>query len=214
MIGPLPETERGNKYIITATDYFSKWPEAAPLQDKTALGVAEFLFALFCRHGWPEIVLSDQGREFVNGISKTLFEFTNVEHRISSAYHPQTNGLDERTNQTLVRALVKQCSANQRDWDLHIDSTLYAYRIARQDSSKFSPYFLMYNRHPRKAIDHEICSGEDSVQVSNADEKEAMIRDLVGLREQYKSKATENIDKAQDRQKKYYDAKHDSHHVS
>ena len=61
LIGPLPETESGNKYIITATDYFSKWPEAAPLQDKTALGVAEFLFSLFCRHGWPEIVLSDQG---------------------------------------------------------------------------------------------------------------------------------------------------------
>ena len=67
----------------------------------------------------------------------------------------------------------------------------------------------MYNRHPRKAIDHEICSEVDSIQVSTADEKEAMICDL---REQYKDKATENIHKAQDCQKKY-DAKHDSHHV-
>ena len=133
----------------------------------------------------------------------------NVEHRISSAYHPQTNGQDEQTNQTLVRALVKQCLANQQDWDLHINSTLYAYRIARQDSSKFSPYFLMYNRHPLKTIDHEIWS----VQVSTADEKEAMIRDMAELREQYKDKATENSHKVQDRQKKYYDAKHDSHHV-
>ena len=61
LIGPLPETERGNKYIITATDYFSKWPEAAPLQDKTALGVAEFLFALFCRQSCvsiPDVVFS------------------------------------------------------------------------------------------------------------------------------------------------------------
>ena len=72
LIGPLPETERGNKYIITATDYFSKWLEAAALQDKTALGVAEFLFSLFCRHGWPEIVLSNQGQEFVNEVSRTL----------------------------------------------------------------------------------------------------------------------------------------------
>ena len=61
-VGPLPETPRGNKYIITATDYFSKWPEAAPLRDKTAVGVADFLFALFCRHGWPERIISDQGR--------------------------------------------------------------------------------------------------------------------------------------------------------
>ena len=66
-VGPLPETSRGNKYIITA---FSKWPEAAPLRDKTAVGVADFLFSLFCRHGWPERIISDQGMEFVNAVSR------------------------------------------------------------------------------------------------------------------------------------------------
>lgn len=49
LIGPLPTTTRGNKYVITLVDYFSKWPEAAPLQDKTATGVALFLYDLFCR---------------------------------------------------------------------------------------------------------------------------------------------------------------------
>ena len=96
-------------------------------------------FSPSCRHGWPEVVISNQGREFVNEVSRTLFEHTHIEHRISSAYHPQTNGLDERTNQTLVRALIKHCSTNQKDWDLHLESTLHAYRISRQDSSKFSP---------------------------------------------------------------------------
>ena len=69
-VGPLAETPRDNKYIITATDYFSKWPEAATLCDKTAVGVADFLFSLFCRHGWPEKIISDQGREFVNAVSR------------------------------------------------------------------------------------------------------------------------------------------------
>lgn len=69
-IGPLPETPRGYKYIVTATDYFSKWPEAAPLPDKSAIGVANFLFKLFCHHGWPEVIISDQGREFVNEVSR------------------------------------------------------------------------------------------------------------------------------------------------
>ena len=72
----------------------------------------------------------------------------------------------------------------------------------------------MYNHHSQKATDHEICSEVDSVQVSTADKKEAIIHDLVKLREQYKDKATDNIHKAQDRQKKYYDAKHDTRHVS
>ena len=49
MIGPLPLTKKGNKYIVTLVDYFSKWPEAAPLPEKTAAGVALFLYELFCR---------------------------------------------------------------------------------------------------------------------------------------------------------------------
>ena len=50
LIGPLPTTARGNKYVVTLVDYFSKWPEAAPLKDKTALGVALFIYDLFCRY--------------------------------------------------------------------------------------------------------------------------------------------------------------------
>ena len=88
LVGPLPETPRRNKYIVTVTDYFTKWPEAAPLPDKTACGVANFLFSLFCCHGWPDIVISDQGREFINEVSRYLFQQTGVEHRMTSAYHP------------------------------------------------------------------------------------------------------------------------------
>ncbi len=68
--GPLPVTSKGNKYIITTTDYFSKWPEAGALPDKTATGVADFLFSIFCHHGWPKRIISDQGREFVNAVSR------------------------------------------------------------------------------------------------------------------------------------------------
>ncbi|KAL5509507.1 hypothetical protein EMCRGX_G004896 [Ephydatia muelleri] len=167
LIGPLPETCRKNKYIVTVTDYFSKWPEGAPLKDKTAVGVADFLFTVFCRHGWPDIIISDQGREFVNKLSSCLFKLTGIEHRISSPYHPQTNGLDERTNQTLTRALIKFSEAKE-NWDESIDAALYAYRIAKQDSSQFSPFFIMYNRNPRMAIDHEFsCKATTNVTGEN-----------------------------------------------
>ena len=68
LIGPLTETARGNKHIITATCLFSKWPEAAPLKDKKAEGVAEFLFKCFTRHGCCKVKITDQGREFVNKV--------------------------------------------------------------------------------------------------------------------------------------------------
>lgn len=217
LVGPLPETVRGNKYIVTVTDYFSKWPEAAPLPDKTALGVADFLYSLFCRHGWPSIVLSDQGREFVNEVSRCLFERTGVEHRISSPYHPQTNGLDERTNQTLVKSLVKLSSSTE-DWDIHIEAALYAYRISRHDSSRYSPFFLLYNRYPRKAIDYELATTKSETQspddVPSPEEREDIIQKLLELRGHYHERARTNIKKAQEKQKEHYDAKHDCHHVS
>lgn len=122
LIGPLPLTQAGNKYIMTVTDYFSKWPEAKAIPSKEATSVAKFLYELFLRHGFCPIVISDQGREFCNRITDQLFALTGTEHRVTSAYHPQSNGLVERFNQTLVNALVKKTAEDQHNWDRHIDT--------------------------------------------------------------------------------------------
>ncbi len=69
LIGPLKLTPSGNQYILTMTCYFSKWVEAFPLKDKTALSVAQAIYSAYCRHGAPCEIISDQGREFVNQVS-------------------------------------------------------------------------------------------------------------------------------------------------
>ncbi len=107
MIGPLQETSNGNKYIVAATDHFSKWTEAAAVPDKSAKSVANFLYSIVCRHGCMETLISDQGREFVNSIIDCLMEHFQTDHCISSAYHPQTNGQRERDNRTLKESLSK-----------------------------------------------------------------------------------------------------------
>ena len=84
------------------------------------------------RYGCTKVVISDQGREFVNQVSRELYAMTETEHRISSAYHPQTNALVERFNQTLQRSLVKLVNTNQNDWDEKLDGVLFAYRTAKQ----------------------------------------------------------------------------------
>ena len=103
LVGPLQVTSSGNQYIVVAVDYFSKWPEAKAIPSKEAIHVADFLNSLFLRHGFPEVLISDQGREFCNAICNELLTKTGVKHRITSAYHPQTNGLTERFNQTLKK---------------------------------------------------------------------------------------------------------------
>ena len=79
LIGPLNETPHGHRYIITCTDYFSKWPEAEPLADKRAEGVEFFLYRLIAPYGVCSIVMTDQGKEFVNSVNKSLFDLCGVD---------------------------------------------------------------------------------------------------------------------------------------
>ena len=91
-------------------------------------------------------MISDQDREFVNKVYSCLFSITKTDHRISSAYHPQTNGLVERFNQTLQQSLVKVVNMNQTDWDQKLDGVLFAYRTAQQKSTRYTPFELMHCR--------------------------------------------------------------------
>ena len=98
LIGPLPETVQGNKYIIVMTEYLTKWVEAQPISNKRAETIAEFLHGILARFGTPKKIITDQGTEFNNEIIKSLNSIMNIQSIYSSAYHPQTNGQTERTN--------------------------------------------------------------------------------------------------------------------
>ena len=139
LIGPLPETQRGNKYIVGVSDYFSKWVEAAGIPDKSALSVATFLLELICRLGVPQHIISDQGREFVNELNDFICSKLNISHRICSAYHPQSNGLRERDNRTLKEALRKVVNEDCNDWDEHLSGMKWTIRCI---SSVASPEFF------------------------------------------------------------------------
>ncbi len=91
--------------------------------------------------------MCDQGREFINIVISHLCEKLHIDQRISCAYHPQTNGLDERFNQTLIRSLQKVVETEE-EWDLCIKPVLFAYRTSKQASSKYTPFELLCGRKP------------------------------------------------------------------
>ena len=99
------------------------------------------------RFGCCEVIISDQGREFVNKLEEELLRLTGTDHRVTSAYHPQTNGLTERFNQTLQAALVKVINDTQDDWDEHLPAILFAYRTSLQKATQLTPFELMYCRY-------------------------------------------------------------------
>ena len=92
----MPKSKSGNSYILSLVDYFKKWPEAVAIPDKKVETIASSLYTFFLTMGFPAIYSSDQGREVVNSVMLSLIETTNAVHRISTAYHPQANGLVER----------------------------------------------------------------------------------------------------------------------
>ena len=80
----LPEVD-GYRHLIVCIDYFSKWSEAKATKDKSAPTVAQFIYDIICRHGCVKIQINDQGKEFVNEVSKNLHEMTGTEQRVTSS---------------------------------------------------------------------------------------------------------------------------------
>ena len=89
-----------------------------------------------------------------------LCQLMGVKCNITSAYHPQSNGLDERFNQTLQRQLLKYTSEEQNKWDLYLDAILFSYRVSRQDSTRVSPFMLVYGRQPRLPVEFSLNAAE------------------------------------------------------
>ena len=145
MVGPLPCSDKGNKYIIVVTDYFTKLPEACATPPKKQFmwptSSSTFFFAMgvqtspyqtkerksatryMCVLIFITITNSLFISSFIKTVSDILLELTGIEHRVTKAYHPQTNGF----NQTLKDALIQVVNEEQNDWDLHIEKILFSY---------------------------------------------------------------------------------------
>ncbi|KAG4052116.1 hypothetical protein PC123_g12690 [Phytophthora cactorum] len=127
-IGPLVVTPRGNKYILVFVNYFTRWVEAFAV---ASLDTIYFLGAM------------------IEGLYKTL----GINKLFSSAYHPQTQGLVERFNGTLMGMLRMYVSETQTDRDVYLPRVLFAYRTAYHEGLGDAPFFSLYGRDPVLPID-------------------------------------------------------------
>jgi len=195
-VGPLPKTAQGNKYIIVAMDYLTKWPEARPVPVATAAETEKFIYEeIICRHGCPQIILSDRGSHFNNQLVEKLMDRFRIKHLFSTPYHPQTNGLVERFNRTLCESLAKLVEQTN-EWDKYVAPVLFAYRTSKQSTTKVPPFYLTYGRDATLPMDDPAQNNEGlSERVTH------LIDDLPQERERVKKR----IDQQQNKQKAYHD---------
>ena len=145
-IGPInsPAKSTRNRYIITATDYTTKWVGARALKDNTATLTAKFIFEdIITKFGCPIELVSDQGSPFFSETIQILTRIFMVLHRKSTIYYPQANGQAESTNKVIKTTLTKMVNANRTKWDTKLHAALWAYRTAYKISTKQIPFSLV-----------------------------------------------------------------------
>ena len=149
ILGELPMSRRGKRYVLVMIEHVSKWVEAVALSSKSAAAVAQhFLHLVLSRFGACAEVVTDQGREF-KGVFHQLLLSCKIRHRNTAAYHPRANGLTERAVQTIKRGLRKFAEQEEKkDWDLELPWLLMGYRFSAQESLGVSPYYILHGRQP------------------------------------------------------------------
>ena len=145
LVGPIPKSVSGYRYVLTMMDMFTKYPEAIPLKRVDNEAVLEAMLEVFSRHGIPGTILTDQGSVFMSRLTKQVCQTLGIEQIRTSPYHPQSDGALERWHASL-KGMLKRSEADLRYWDRHLRYLLFAYRDTPHCVTGFSPFSLLFGR--------------------------------------------------------------------
>ena len=202
----LERSKGGHEHILVVTDHFTRYAQAFPTRNQLAKTTAKILFENFVVHyGFPARIHSDQGRNFESSLIKELCSLAGVHKSRTTPYHPMGNGMVERFNQTLLKMLGTLEDHQKQDWKSYVAPLVHAYNATRHDSTGFSPFFLMFGRHPRLAIDAYL--GLNSSQDSECTSREHYASKLKKRLDFAYKVASKEANKNATRHKSNYDGK-------
>ena len=199
------EPSKGNiENVLVITDHFTRYALAYPSKIQTAQATARILWDNFiCHYGFPEKFISDQGRNFESDLIKELCKIAGVKKAHTTPYHPQGNGQCERFNSTLCNMLGTLSEKEKSDWKSYLGCMTHAYNCTKHASTTYSPYYLMFGRHPRLPIDVEF--GLNKPNCGDNSSKSRYIQKLRRRLNYAFQKASKYSDQHASRYKKSYD---------
>ena len=204
ILGELPITDDGNKYILVISDYFTKWTESFPMPNMEAATVARIVVEeVVSRFGVPSTIHSDQGRQYESELFSEMCRVLHIKKTRTTPYHPQSDGMVERFNKTLVTMLSAYVNEHHSDWDRYLPYVMMAYRASVHETTGFTPNYMMLGREVSTPLDlmYEMPSAVKYVP------KSKWAWQLKERIEEAHTYVRANIKTAMVRQKKYHDQK-------
>ena len=198
------DVDRPKTNVLVVTDHFTRYAQAYVTSNQTAATVARTVCDKFFSHyGWPEKILTDQGKSFENRLFRELCLMAEIQKIRTTAYHPQGNGACERFNRTLINMIGTLNQKKKAIWQSVVSTLALAYNSTISAATGYSPYFLMYGRLPKLPIDVEYNVAYENNAKSHHKYVERLEKRLRWAYE----KAQSYIEKENNRHKKYYDKK-------
>ena len=196
-------TDSGYNQVLVMINHFTKYAEAVPCITLSAEETCDHLINTWiARHGCPMTFQSDNGTAFVGELTKELMRRSQVAQAHSTTYHPQTNGLVERQNRTLVSMLRVYCSRYMTDWDRYLLEVMGAYNSTQHSTTGVSPYMRLTGHEkslPLIFFYPEYAGKKTSPQV--------YVRDVIRRQQELNDLCRRNTQQAQARQRKKFDKK-------
>ncbi|EPB73772.1 integrase core domain protein [Ancylostoma ceylanicum] len=201
VIGPLPTTLDGNKFIIVFIDSFSKFIIAEPIADQKANTTAQiFMNRFVARFGLPEMLVTDQGSNYMSDTFRTLLRNLNIQHRTSTPYHHESNGQVERANRTIQEQVAIATKEHHDEWDNVLHLIVHAYNSAENSTTKYSPHFLVHGHDPNNAFQLAL-----QLPVKKFADEDDYANHITNLLKTINENVKINLQISQDQQKHHYD---------
>jgi RNase H-like domain found in reverse transcriptase/Reverse transcriptase (RNA-dependent DNA polymerase)/Integrase core domain/Integrase zinc binding domain/Chromo (CHRromatin Organisation MOdifier) domain len=154
LAGPFPTSPAANHYLFVLVDVHSRFVILRAIPDKRSATVGAVLFDIFTTFGFPRVVQSDNGAEFVNKVIRDLTSSAKVDHRLITPYHPRANGVAERTVQTATSTIKKMLDGAQNDWDAAVPFAQFAINTKTANIHHTAPFAVMFGRQSNLLDDY------------------------------------------------------------